>query len=274
MLASNENHLQWFSDLEMMAWSTPRAERPAPRDRRCQRAGEGEDHLGADVAAADHQRQAGEACWPGGAQLCGFGAVSALELAHKSLVYASDSIHCGGARRSDRRDRSGRRGAVLHDAAGSSDQHRSAISTVDSRWAMTTAVRSQDRAQRPLHQALARDVQRRRRLVEDQHGRIGEERPANATSCRCPADRRRRACRRRCRSRRAGGDELVGADGRAAASTSASVASGRPNRMLSATVPANRKFSWVTMTTARRRSLSARSRRSTPSSSHRPTVGS
>ena len=41
---------------------------------------------------------------------------------------------------------------------------------------------------------------------------------------------------------------------RAAASTSASLAPGRPNRMFSATVSANRKFSWVTMTTPRRRS--------------------
>ena len=42
---------------------------------------------------------------------------------------------------------------------------------------MMIAVRSgQDRAQRALHQPLARHVEARRRLVEDQHRRVGEER--------------------------------------------------------------------------------------------------
>ena len=44
--------------------------------------------------------------------------------------------------------------------------------------------------------------------------------------------------------------------------------------MLSATDPANRKLSWVTVMTARRRSASVRSRRSTPSSRTQPSVGS
>ena len=61
---------------------------------------------------------------------------------------------------------------------------------------------------------------------------------------------------------------------RAAPSISAWVAPGRPSRMLSATEPAKRKLSWVTVMTARRRSTSVRSRRSTPSSSTQPSVGS
>ena len=55
---------------------------------------------------------------------------------------------------------------------------RSAISTVDSRCAMISAVRSaQHGAQRPLNRSFGRHVERRRRLVENQHGRVGEERP-------------------------------------------------------------------------------------------------
>jgi hypothetical protein len=61
---------------------------------------------------------------------------------------------------------------------------------------------------------------------------------------------------------------------RAASSTSARDAEGRPKAMLSATVPEKRKFSCVTMTTARRRVSSSNERRSTPSRSTAPDVGS
>ncbi len=61
---------------------------------------------------------------------------------------------------------------------------------------------------------------------------------------------------------------------RAARSTSSRVAPGLPMAMFSATVPENRKDSWVTITTPRRRSAVARSRRSTPSRVIRPSVGS
>ncbi|CAM5502853.1 hypothetical protein SCYAM73S_04155 [Streptomyces cyaneofuscatus] len=60
----------------------------------------------------------------------------------------------------------------------------------------------------------------------------------------------------------------------AARSISSGVASGRPIAMFSATVPENRNASWVTITTPLRSSAVARSRRSTPSSSTRPSVGS
>ena len=54
---------------------------------------------------------------------------------------------------------------------------RSAIATVDSRCAMMIAVRSASRVVQPLlHEPLARDVERRGRLVQDEHGRVGEER--------------------------------------------------------------------------------------------------
>ena len=66
MLAFNKNQLQWFSDPDMMAWvDAVAAQRPAPRVRRGQRAGAREDHLRADVAAARHQRQAGNAAGAG-----------------------------------------------------------------------------------------------------------------------------------------------------------------------------------------------------------------
>ena len=55
---------------------------------------------------------------------------------------------------------------------------RSAISTVDSRWAMIKrrAV-GQHRLQRRLHRPLARHVQRRRGLVEQHHRRVGQHHP-------------------------------------------------------------------------------------------------
>ncbi len=56
----------------------------------------------------------------------------------------------------------------------------------------------------------------------------------------------------------------------AASSISSREASGRPRAMLSATEPLNRNASWVTITTFRRRSAVASSRRSTPSSVREP----
>ena len=60
----------------------------------------------------------------------------------------------------------------------SSTSTRSAISTVDKPVGddQRRAV-GQHRLQRVLHHPLAGDVQRRRRLVEDQHGGVGQERP-------------------------------------------------------------------------------------------------
>ena len=61
---------------------------------------------------------------------------------------------------------------------------------------------------------------------------------------------------------------------RAAASISSSVAAGRPSLMFCATEPSNRKDSCVISTISARSSSSGSSRRSTPSSSTRPALGS
>jgi len=61
---------------------------------------------------------------------------------------------------------------------------------------------------------------------------------------------------------------------RAAAMISSRDAAGLPKAMLSATEPENKKPSCVIITHARRRSASAMSRRSTPSSRTTPLVGS
>ncbi len=83
---------------------------------------------------------------------------------------------------------------------------RSAMSTVDSRCAITTAVRpAQHRVHRALHRPFTRDVQGGGGLVQDEHRgvgqqRAGEGRPVGAGPRRCA----RRACVRPCRTRRAG----------------------------------------------------------------------
>ena len=110
---------------------------------------------------------------------------------------------------------------------------RSAISTVDSRCAMTIAVRSaQDRAQRPLHQPLARACPattspRRGSARPGRRGTPGRTRRAAAARRRAG----RRAGGRRCRTRRAGRAMNVVRPDRLGAprSTSASAAPGRPN---------------------------------------------
>ena len=61
---------------------------------------------------------------------------------------------------------------------------------------------------------------------------------------------------------------------RAAATISSSVASGRPKAMLSRTVPPNRKPSWGTIPICERSDSAVTERRSWPSTSTRPQVGS
>ena len=102
-----------------------------------------------------------------------------------------ESRHCWCRARTGRRPRPARRAGRPRRPPPSSTSTRSAISTVESRCAITIAVRSARIVpQRPLHQPLARDVQRRGGLVQDQHRRVGQEARANATSCRCPAESR------------------------------------------------------------------------------------
>ena len=72
----------------------------------------------------------------------------------------------------------------------SSTTIRSASRIVESRCAMMNAVRSASSTRSAPRSALGADVDRRRRLVEDEDPRVGEKRAANATSCRCPSERR------------------------------------------------------------------------------------
>ena len=154
---------------------------------------------------------------------------------------------------------------------------RSAISTVVRRWAMITAVRSS---------SSVRSACCTRRSEGTSSDEVASSRISTAGSAR-KARAKRHELALPGREPRAllvdvgvvalgqAADELVGADGPGGAPRSRpSAAPGRPRRMLSATEPANRKLSWVTVMTARRRSASVRSRRSTPSSSTRPSVGS
>ena len=104
-----------------------------------------------------------------------------------------------------------------------------------------------------LDHPLGADVDGRRRLVEDQDARIGEQRPREGDELPLPE-----------REPEAPLAELgvvavleladpgVGADGAAASSTSARVASGRANAMFSATVPAKRNPSCGTTPSWRR----------------------
>ena len=132
----------------------------------------------------------------------------------------------------------------LHRREPVGDDHRGAV--------------GEQRPQRVLHEPLRRDVERRRRLVEDQHGGIGEERAGERDEL-ALAGREPRALLVDVGVVAVGqrGDELVRADrARRALRSRARGAPGRPSAMLSATDPVKRKFSWVTVTTARRRSAS------------------
>ena len=159
----------------------------------------------------------------------------------------------------------------------SSTTIRSARRIVESRWAMMNAVRPvrsrrSPRSMRPL----GADVDRRRRLVEDQDPRVGEERAGERDelalaereleaaladlACRSrPGARRRTRPRRRPprppRSRRAR-------------------RSGRPKAMLSAIEPAKRKPSCGTIPSCLRSDACVTSRRSVPSIVIRPSRGS
>ena len=116
---------------------------------------------------------------------------------------------------------------------------RSAPITLDSRWAKISVVRpAHEPVERLLDQRLALRVHRRQRLVQHQDRRVAQQRAGDgdalALAAREPhaalADHRLVALRQ-------ARDELVALAARAAASSSAGVASGRPMRMLSSTVP-------------------------------------
>src|SRR5690554_415104 len=98
-------------------------------------------------------------------------------------------VHAGEA--AIARDELDRR-AVLDDAAVLHDEHP--VSDLDGREPVGDddgrAV-GEERLQTALHKAFARDVERRRRLIEDEHGGVGEERPGERQQlplpCRDPA---------------------------------------------------------------------------------------
>jgi hypothetical protein len=129
----------------------------------------------------------------------------------------------------------------------------------------------EERVEGALHHRLAGEVERARRLVEDEDRRIREEGARERDEL--PLARREPAAARvdiGVVPLRELLDEAVRAD----AMTSSRVASGRPIEILSATVPLKRKLSWVTMTTARRRSALEISRTSVPSILTDPSVTS
>ena len=158
-------------------------------------------------------------------------------------------------------------GAELGEPAVVDDRDAVARAAVESRCATTTTVRpSVSALERPLDRALGAGVEVRRRLVEHEHRRVGE-RGAGERHELALARRQPRAALAHL------GVEPVGERGEALgrgrarrppSSTSSSVASARPTRTLSRTVPANRKPSWGTTTMRSRSDASVASRRSTP----------
>src|SRR5579862_490725 len=158
----------------------------------------------------------------------------------------------------------------------SSTSTRSAMATVDSRWAMMTAVRPASTVRSALWTSRSLGMSSSE-VASSRTSTAGAARNAraNETSWRCPADSRPprlptgvsypsgRAAMKSCAP-------II----RAAPSTSASGASGRPSLMLSATDPSNKKFSWVITMTSERSTGSGSSRRSIPSRVTRPALGS
>ncbi len=131
---------------------------------------------------------------------------------------------------------------------------RSASRIVESRWAMMNAVRPCSSApQRALDRPLGADVDRARRLVEDQDARVGEERPRERDELALP-EREARAALAELRlvAVLEPSTNSSAPTARAAATTSSRVASGRPNAMFSPTVPAKRNPSCGTMPSWRR----------------------
>ena len=172
------------------------------------------------------------------------------------------------------------RGAVLHDASVVDHQHP--VRGLHGGQPVRDDQRRAGPPQQPVPcssparpswtRRSRRDVQRGRGLVQDQHGRAGQERPGEADQLALPGgdaaaalvDVGVVAVRQR-------QDELVRADRPGGVlDLLRGEASGRPRAMLSATEPLNRKASWVTMTTFRRRSVVVSWRRSTPSSGQGP----
>ena len=142
---------------------------------------------------------------------------------------------------------------------------------------MMNAVRPcEQAAQRALDLPLGADVDRARRLVEDQDARVGEERARERDQLPL-AEREPRAALAELRlvAVLEPVDELVGADGpRRRDDLLARRVRGGRRRCSRATVPAKRKPSCGTIPSCRRSDCCVTSRRSMPSIVIRPSVGS
>ena len=145
---------------------------------------------------------------------------------------------------------------------------RSAPSTVERRWAITSVVRpAHQQAQLLLHAPLGLVVERRRRLVEDQHRRVLEQRARDGNALALAARQVLTPIReRRVESQGLLCDELHHVGGTRRRSTSAAVFSVALKAMLLRMVSLNSTTSWLTRLTCARRSVSRYSRTSTPSS--------
>ena len=159
--------------------------------------------------------------------------------------------------------------AALEELVVGADLHQAAV--VDDRDPVAArggreAVRDDDHGpalgqllQRTLDETLGTGVEVGRRLVEHQERRVREGGAASDTSCFSPADRREPRSRTSVSSPSGNVPKMSASPIAAtAASTSASVASARPMRMLSRTVPANRNPSCGTTTMRLRRLLHRR----------------
>ena len=149
-------------------------------------------------------------------------------------------------------------------------EHDDQVGVADGREAVGDDERGaavEQAAQRALDPPLGADVDRARRLVEDQDPRVGEQRAAERDEL-ALAEREAEAALAELRvvAVLEPLDELVGADrARGGDDLLAASRPGRPKAMLSATVPAKRKPSCGTIPSWRRSDSWRTSRRSVPS---------
>ena len=136
-------------------------------------------------------------------------------------------------------------------------EHDDQVGVADRREAMSDHERraaGEQPPERALDLPLGADVDRRRRLVEDQDPRVGEERARERDELPLPErEAEPRSPSSRVVALRQPRDELVGADGpRCGLDLRRGSRPGRPKAMLSATVPAKRKPSCGTIPSWRR----------------------
>ena len=161
------------------------------------------------------------------------------------------------------------------DASPASSATRSASSTVDGRWATTSAVVCASTAQRRLDQRLGVHVEGRQRVVEHQHRRPAEHGAGQRQPLPLAAGQRQALLADAAwPGPTAGRGRTPPAPPAAPRPTSASVASGRPRVRFSRTLIENSVASSKAVATTLRSWVSGRSRTSTPSRVTRPEVTS